>query len=114
MRPIVFAIVGCLLCASAQNASCAPLHEQLCRKLGIGYSSGYHAETCCTGCAPYSNGIRRPCYTPVYVGYGGCGPHGCGQSPIGGEYVPTPEPARAAQIYGTPLGWGRSLEMVGP
>jgi len=105
--------VACLTCSAASNAWGAPLHEQLCRKLGIGHSSGYHAETCCTGCAPYSNGVRRPCYTPVFVGYGGCGPQGCGQ-PAMEEYIAPPEPQRAAQIYGTPNCWGHSLEVVGP
>ncbi|MBX3414471.1 MAG: hypothetical protein KF708_17425 [Pirellulales bacterium] len=113
MRRLIIALLACLVCHAWQDASAASLHQQICRKMGVGFSSGYHAETCCTGCAPYSNGVRRPCYTPVYVG---CGPQGCGATPIHGEgeYVPAPEPARAAQIYHTPVGWGRSLEVIAP
>ena len=111
MQRFVFALIAGFSCLAASQAEGATWHEQICRKMGVGFSSGYHAETCCTGCAPYSNGIRRPCYTPVYVGCGSCG---CGATPINGEYVPAPEPTRAAQIYGTPMGWGHSLETVSP
>lgn len=113
MRSMVLTIVACLACSVASEARAESIHVQICRKLGVGHSSGYHAETCCTGCAPYSNGIRRPCYTPVFVGYGGCGPQGCGPHATG-EYIVPPQPARATQIYDQQMSWGHSLEVVSP